>query len=117
MKICLSIKEAKQLKTIMETVEENSVKELGECLKNNKLVKVTYGINGVSIEVDEDYTAEFFEVYGRYLDVLVSQAKVMFKTICLLNEETMKVVEKHMAKDNTEEKEEQEEVSEETKED
>lgn len=118
MKIILSIKEAMQLKNIMETVEEGSVKDLADCVKNNKLIKVNCDVlaGSVSIEVDEDYTEEFLEVYGKYFDVLVTHAKAMFKTILLLQEETEKVVIKHTVKNSASEEEKQEEASEETKE-
>lgn len=126
MKISLSYKEARALKDIMESIEEGSVKDLTDSLKNNKLIKVDFDVlaGAIVVEVNEDYTAEFLEVYGKYLDVLVSQAKTMYKTVVLLTEEAEKVVVKHVIKnaekteENTEEKTEEntEKSSEDTKE-
>ena len=115
MKISLSYKEARALKDIMEAVEEGSVEDLTESLKNNKLIKVNCDVlaSAIVVEVDEEYSVEFLEVYGKYLDVLISQAKTMYKTMILLTEEAERVIVKHTVKNA---KEETEETSENTEE-
>ena len=119
MKISLSYKEARALKDIMEAVEKDSVEDLTASLKNNKLVKINCDVlaGAITVEVDEEYSVEFLEVYGKYLDVLISQAKTMYKTMVLLTEEAEKVVVKHMIKNTKNAEEKTEEKTEETSED
>jgi len=118
MKISLNCKEVLALNNIMESVEKDSVKELSESLKRNNLIKVSLDIptSTLNVDIDEEYSVEFLEVYGKYLDVLISQAKTMYKTMVLLTEETEKVVVKHMAKNAKNAEEKTEETSEDTKE-
>ena len=114
MKITLSLRETMRLKAIMGAIDENSVKELTKGLEESNLAKVNYDIlaGNVTVEIDEEYVSEYLEVYEKYIDILVQQAKVLFKTSIMLQSETGKVVEKYVEKNTSNTSNETKEVKE-----
>lgn len=98
MKIILSFKEVKEIKNIMESVETGSSKAFIDSLKGNKVI--TCNIDAfnqkVSINIKEEYVVDFLAVYGKYTQILISQAKVIKSTLETFGIETAKVIEKHV---------------------
>lgn len=97
MKITMSLKEANNLKKIMESTEEGSVKDLKESLKDTNLVTLNTDIikQQVTITVDDKYMEEYLDVFCKYIDMFVGQAKLLYGTVCMFQAEAEEVVNKY----------------------
>lgn len=97
MKICITKKEAKSLLNIMDKVENGASVEFKKALKDTKAVKFHVNLTGdVEVDVNEDYMEEFFDLYGKYIGLLVPQAKVLYETVKMFQEEAEDVIHKYI---------------------
>lgn len=92
-----SKKEVAELKNIMETAEPGSLVSYKELLKDSNLMKFRIVPMDGSLEViiNEDYSVEYLQTYGRYVGLLSSQAKALIETVRLLTMETDYVTSKY----------------------
>ena len=97
MKICITKKEVKSLLNIMDKVEDGASVEFKKALKDTKAVKFHVNLTGnIEINVNEDYMEEFFDLYGKYVGLLVPQAKALYETVKMFQEETEDVIHKYI---------------------
>ena len=99
MKIVVSLKELNEFEKIMESVEEGSSEELVNSFKGNKLVTF-YPINAsagkqIAIKINENYMIDYLKTYGRFVKILLTQARSIVITIRQLQEATNEVVRKY----------------------
>ena len=93
MKICITKKEAKSLLNIMDKVEDGASVEFKKALKDTKAVKFHINLTGdVEVNVNEDYMEDFLDLYGKYIGLLVPQAKALYETVKMFQEETEDVI-------------------------
>jgi hypothetical protein len=104
MQIKLTAKEAEQLKEIVSSVDEDALEDITEAIKDNKLIKTKLSPAGIVIKINSDYTEDFLSVYGKFIKILIPQAKTMYETVILFQEEIEEVIEKH-TEEETEESE------------
>jgi hypothetical protein len=100
MQIKLTTKEAEQLKEIIASVDEDTLDDIVDSLKENKLIKFRMSPTGITIKIDSDYIEEFLSVYGKFVKILIPQAKTMYETFILFQEEIEEVIEKHIEKES-----------------
>ena len=97
MKICITKKEAKSLLNIMDKVEDGASVEFKKALKDTKAVKFHVNLTGnIEINVNEDYMEEFFDLYGKYVGLLVHQIKALYETVKMFQEEAEDVIYKYI---------------------
>lgn len=97
MKIQVTKKEVKSLLGIMDKVEDGASVEFRKALKDTKAVKWHVGLTGdVEIEINEDYMAEFLDLYGKYIGLLVPQIKALYETVKMFQEDAETVVQKYI---------------------
>lgn len=103
MLISLSCKEASVLVDIANSVESNGSNELKEIFKDNKVIKYEIAFDGtVSINVNPEYMVEFLTVYQKYIGLFVDQAKALYRTVCMFQEEAECIIEKYTIEDKEE---------------
>lgn len=97
MKVTMSLKEANNFKKIMESTEEGSVKDLKESLKDTNLI--TFDIDfinqKVTVTVDNKYMEEYLDVFCKYIDMFVGQARLLYGTVRMFQSEVEEVVNKY----------------------
>ena len=97
MKICITKKEVKSLLNIMDKVEDGASVEFKKALKDTKSVKFHVNLTGdVEVNVNEDYIEDFLNLYGKYIGLLVPQAKALYETVKMFQEETEDVIHKYI---------------------
>lgn len=97
MKICIAKKEVKSLLNVMDKVEDGISVEFKKALKDTKSIKFHINLTGdVEVEVSEDYMEEFLDLYGKYVGLLVPQAKALYETVKLFQEEAEDVIKKYI---------------------
>lgn len=102
MKIKLTAKEAQTLNNIASSIDEKTLEEITEAIKDNKLIKIETLPTGVTIKIDSDYTEEFLSVYGKFIKLIVPQIKTMYETFIVFQEEIEEVIEKHIEEETKE---------------
>ena len=97
MKICITKKEVKSLLNIMDKVEDGASVEFKKALKDTKAVKFHVNLTGdVEVNVNEDYMEDFLNLYGKYIGLLVPQAKALYETVKAFQVETEDVIHKYI---------------------
>ena len=97
MKICITKKEVKSLLNVMDKVEDGASAEFKKALKDTKAVKFHVNLTGdVEVNVNEDYMEEFFNLYGKYIGLLIPQIKALYETVKMFQEETEVVFHKYI---------------------
>ena len=97
MVIKFSKEEVKELQTIMETSDPGSVELMKETLQDTNIIKFRVLLcGGLEVTVNSDYTAEFLNVYSRYLGLLIPQVKAFMATVELFTLESQAIVDKYM---------------------
>ena len=97
MKICITKKEVKSLLNVMDKVEDGASVEFKKALKDTKAVKFHINLTGdVEVNVNEDYMEDFLDLYGKYIGLLVPQAKALDETVKAFQVETEDVIQKYI---------------------
>ena len=97
MKICITKKEVKSLLNIMDKVEDGASVEFKKALKDTKAIKFHVNLTGdVEVNVNEDYMENFLNLYDKYIGLLVPQAKALYETVKMLQEEAEDVIHKYI---------------------
>ena len=97
MKICITKKEVKSLLNIMDKVEDGASVEFKKALKDTKAVKFHVNLTGdVEVNVNEDYMEDFLNLYGKYIGLLVPQAKALYETVKAFQVEAKDVIHKYI---------------------
>lgn len=97
MKVILSFNEARAFKKVMESIQKGSTNDLIDSLKNNKLVTVNVDVTkqDIIVNVKEEYMIDFLAVYNKYITILITYSKEIFKTLEYFTQDTVAVVEKY----------------------
>lgn len=94
--ITLTRQEVTSLMNVMNAVEENGSNELKEMLKDNKIISYKVGLTGsVEVQIKPEYMEEFLAVYEKFIGLFVSQAKALYESVCLFQQEAEQVVNKY----------------------
>ena len=98
MKVTFTRKEARELKNLMNSVEETPTKSFLDLIKDNKLISYTVseGETEITFEIKPEYMVDYLRTVKKFIRIIVNQARSLYETFVLMQESIDNVVSKHM---------------------